>query len=973
MFKRLGGWWVLVALIALLTVCFARLAAAPGSLLVDGERPSADDLQRPYDRVVGNDLTRLFLPHHLRIAHEVSQRGRFAFWDWFGFGGRPRVGNPQAGLWYPPVWLVWWSGSPAALGWLTVAHLFWGGLGTYLLVRTLGLGRWPATVAAGCYQAAPYLLAQAFEGHAPHLWAASWYPWAFSAAVLMRRGDWRGTFALPPILALALLAGHPQEWYYLVFTLGIWAVSDVVIAFHTNMSLSNSRRDATKGDQFAADAKVTLARPAAPWASEWASPGNGPGVMGNGAAPMASQSPDGHVIRSDRPAPASPRLPVPADALKAEALTSHLTSTAVASERASHSQESAASMPVARQERRVGSRFASETKEMHEAAPEPSAWHGLVRWAGVFAVALGLAAVELVPDMKAREWMPLNGLSLNNASHYHPNALNLVQLLDPFALGGPAEHFGHDNYWETVCSIGLVPLVLAVIAVARSPRRRLARGWALLVLLAIAFAAGRRLGLFAVLFEVVPGMNQFRVPARSLFLASLGAAVLAGLGLEVIGLACARAVTDWPACARRFRRVVTILLLGLGIGQVIAWRVEASRAHRPDPAQLLVRGLHHAGLSERSRFALGAARIVQEPVFWVALAGTTMGLFWLARRPGEGRRVSVALGVLALVELGSYGHALIKTAPAGQFLGIDPVSESLARVSPPGSFRIRARDAFYSDLRAARHGFEKTNVNDFFQVRHAADLYENLYPIFVEAVPEDPRYPEAAAQARRRRFLSQHVLDRMSVALLVTDHPEPGARWPVVESGSWDGTPYLVYRNPTALPRAYVVPRAEKAPADASALNLLPAIDPQSAVLMVSDPLGPETGARQPFTPAEYEASDPDRVVVRVTTRAPGLLVVADTWMPGWSALVDGKPAPILRGNHAQRVIAVAQPGAHTIVMRYQPPGLAIGSAITAASGLVWLLALAAASLTSERKSLRPSSRQLSTLSNRNAVTPIGT
>jgi hypothetical protein len=59
--------------------------------------------------------------------------------------------------------------------------------------------------------------------------------------------------------------------------------------------------------------------------------------------------------------------------------------------------------------------------------------------------------------------------------------------------------------------------------------------------------------------------------------------------------------------------------------------------------------------------------------------------------------------------------------------------------------------------------------------------------------------------------------------------------------------------------------------------------------------------------------------------------------------------------------------------MRYQPPGLAIGSAITAASGLVWLLALAAASLTSERKSLRPSSRQLSTLSNRNAVTPIGT
>ena len=34
-------------------------------------------------------------------------------WDDRGFGGRPLVGNPQAGMFYPPVWLVWWSGAPA--------------------------------------------------------------------------------------------------------------------------------------------------------------------------------------------------------------------------------------------------------------------------------------------------------------------------------------------------------------------------------------------------------------------------------------------------------------------------------------------------------------------------------------------------------------------------------------------------------------------------------------------------------------------------------------------------------------------------------------------------------------------------------------------------------------------------------------------------------------------------------------------
>ena len=41
---------------------------------------------------------------------------------------------------------------------------------------------------------------------------------------------------------------------------------------------------------------------------------------------------------------------------------------------------------------------------------------------------------------------------------YHLHALNAFQLLSPDALGGPADYFGDDNYWETVFAIGLVPL-----------------------------------------------------------------------------------------------------------------------------------------------------------------------------------------------------------------------------------------------------------------------------------------------------------------------------------------------------------------------------------------------------------------------------------------------------------------------------------------------------------------------------------
>ena len=39
--------------------------------------------------------------------------------------------------------------------------------------------------------------------------------------------------------------------------------------------------------------------------------------------------------------------------------------------------------------------------------------------------------------------------------------------------------------------------------------------------LAVWFACGRHLGLYTLIYSLVPGMGWFRVPARSLFLANL--------------------------------------------------------------------------------------------------------------------------------------------------------------------------------------------------------------------------------------------------------------------------------------------------------------------------------------------------------------------------------------------------------------------------------------------------------------------
>jgi hypothetical protein len=800
-----------LTLLLLELACFSPLVTHPDHLIVDGDRPSLDFNLRDDPRVVGNDLTFLFLPHYGQVADRIWKHGVLPFWDASGFAGRPMVGNPQGGLFYPPVWLCWAARSPASFGWLTIGHLAAGAIGVFVLARAAGLGRWPATVAAGCFEASPYLLAQTFEGHYPHIWAACWYPWAFWAFLRRRAGERRGSWLLTPILALMFLAGHPQEWYYLVCALSLWTLHDALLA-----------------------------------------------------------------VRS-----------------------------------------------------REGRRAAGS----------------LISWCGLVGLSIGLSAVELIPDLTAQLWTLRAGRhAAGPANRYHLHGLNLWQLLDPAALGGPADYFGHDNYWETVLSIGLVPLFLVVVALAchRDRDRWRVRGWLFLVTVALIFAAGRGLGLFTLLSGLVPGMSRFRVPSRSLFLANLGSAILAGLGVEALGRLAVSA-EYWRWFDRRVRLGAVILFLGLAVFQAAAWLHDpgARKVQVLDEPVQFGRPALRNELSLAVRVELAAERVGRSAIFWFAIGGTLLVLTYGSRTHDGGRRLAaLSLTALALVELVLHAQALVNVAPADRFLGPDPISTALARAESPGTgpFRIRTRDVLYSDLSAWSHGFEKINVNDSFQIRHAAELYSVLYPLLYVTYPVGPREVMGEAIARFRHDVRQAVLDRLGVAFLVSDHHEPEPAWPRVAIGSWRGRPFVIHRNPSAMPRAYVVPRAEIAADDAaSTLSLFRFVSPREAVLMPSDPLGPEKAPRQPYTPASYDATDPDRLVIRVQTEAPGLLVVADTWMPGWSARVDGRATPILRGNHAQRVIPLNRPGRHEVLLRYEPPNFGLGLALTGFSSLVWV------------------------------------
>jgi len=135
----------------------------------------------------------------------------------------------------------------------------------------------------------------------------------------------------------------------------------------------------------------------------------------------------------------------------------------------------------------------------------------------------------------------------------------------------------------------------------------------------------------------------------------------------------------------------------------------------------------------------------------------------------------------------------------------------------------------------------------------------------------------------------------------------------------------VLFENSRALPRAYVVYHVETAPPPELLLTRMsyPAFDPLATTYVEGPPLGVGAIARYGHA-ATIVRDDPEVVEIEATADAPGLLVLADSFYPGWRATVDGTPATIVPANHLFRSIALA-PGAHRVRFEYRPASVAMG------------------------------------------------
>jgi hypothetical protein len=106
------------------------------------------------------------------------------------------------------------------------------------------------------------------------------------------------------------------------------------------------------------------------------------------------------------------------------------------------------------------------------------------------------------------------------------------------------------------------------------------------------------------------------------------------------------------------------------------------------------------------------------------------------------------------------------------------------------------------------------------------------------------------------------------------------------------------------------------------------AFDPLGELVVEGEPPWTATAAGVAF-PAEIVLYDPRRIELRTDAPVPGYLFLGDSYYPGWSATVDGRPSGIVAADIAFRAVRVPA-GAHTVVMRYEPLSVIGGCAVSA-------------------------------------------
>ena len=550
------------------------------------------------------------------------------------------------------------------------------------------------------------------------------------------------------------------------------------------------------------------------------------------------------------------------------------------------------------------------------------------------ALALALVAVLLGVGIAALQYLPMFEYTPHMArgsipgweysTGYSMPPEELVGTVIPEFNGlGPEAYWGRNFFKLHNEYLGVVVVGLALIGAAGWRRRRMALPLAAIGVLFLLIALGGHTPFYRLWYEVMPYMKKVRAPGMAFFLVALPVAMFAGMGVDRLrrqDVSPRMVLGVFGALALFAVLSVTGILQGFAIGLADP----RMAVHAASNADALAAG----GLRALLFVAAGAA------LAWALAAGKLRGT-WPA----------FALAALVMLDLGSIERKFFvfggKSAELFAGDSITSYMDSLPRpvrlFDAPGQNAAGVPGVYHGSWLMGRRvqqtfGYHGNEVRYYDDVWGGKNVYANL-----------------TSGSLWAQWAVNHVVLSGPIEI-------PGFEQVMGPVTTTQGATAYLYRRTEPEPYARVVPAAVKLPGERIVPTVIDQAFPLNSVVIFADsaavvvpPLGESIPAPSPLEAAVTEWS-PGRMTIELAGEEPRStwLVVAENWLPGWSAQVDSSEVAVERGNNAQITVPLP-PGARRVELEFTSPGYAVGRLVSLAS-LVLVLGWFAVPLWLRRK-----------------------
>jgi hypothetical protein len=540
-------------------------------------------------------------------------------------------------------------------------------------------------------------------------------------------------------------------------------------------------------------------------------------------------------------------------------------------------------------------------------------------------LALGIGSIQLLPSYK---YLITYSVRADNpqdeafATAFSVRSEELISHVVPEFCGHnnivtrEKQYWGKNSFKDNSESVGLVPLLLALMGLA-VPGRKGKSVWVGLAIAALIYSLGCTTPVFTWLLKIIPLSYFMRAPASISFIFCFCIALLAGLGVQSI------IQTSWKDLSTRCKRTLRLIMRGVPVlllGLALLFNVAGNSC-----LKLYTSFLHPQISSAKWQYALNNQPYIEVGIwlaFLFSVAATLVVRRTLSSKHARHVWVLSLIGLVAVAHINfDRGFVQLVDRPpqvidsdTGRFLGDRESLDRAVPIATGSNVGHWAPYGVYSTL-----GISSRFLYWYSDLVGGDDCRAFLNPRF--------------ANLSGTRYLVH--LEGVTIPLDILG-PVPLDTLATLDNR-------VILENHNCYPRAYLVGAYQKGN-DAKTIGQWVREgqdDLRELVYLEEDPdltIQPDTSG---VSSAHVRYYSPDSIAIDIHTPTNQLLVLTDNYYPDWHAFVDGQPYKIHRAYGSFRAVEVPAETSE-VVFVFDSPAYNTGCAVSAVSLIlsVGLLAL---------------------------------